>query len=190
MFGDRICVGKLLLGVVASTAPLLVANDDQAKNTPREDSDAVKKVSHPHRVRLGGISVGASYSHFSGPYWGSPYYWGPYGYSPLFWNSFGPYYAPFFDVYSPFLYHPGYYNGFLRGPNMGEVRLHTELKAAEVFLDGAYAGVAENLKSMWLEPGAYNLEVKAGDREAFSRRIYVLSGKTLRIDAATPEVKP
>src|SRR5262249_27843358 len=89
MFGKRVCVGRLLLSVVASTAPLLLADDDQAKNAPRDNSGAVK-VSHPRRVRLGGISFGASYSHFSGPYWGWPYSCGPYGYRPLFWNAYGP----------------------------------------------------------------------------------------------------
>src|SRR5262249_21853906 len=152
------------------------------------------KVSHPRRIRLGGISFGASYSHFSGPYWGWPYYCGPYGYRPLFWNAYGPYCAPFFDLYGPglALYHPGFYSGFAYGAGMGEVRLRTDLKDAEVFLDGAYAGVAENLKRMWLQPGAYNLEVKAQSRTPFDRRIYVLSGKTLRIEAAlpnAPEVK-
>jgi hypothetical protein len=55
-------------------------------------------------------------------------------------------------------------------------------------LDGAYAGKAGDLKSMWLDPGAYQFEVRQDSRTAFSRKIYVLSGKTLRIDVkeATP----
>ena len=185
MFKKGIGVGKLLLGLVACTAPLVATNDEQSKTPPRDDSKDVK-VSHPSRIRLGGISVGASYSRFSGPYWGWPYSCGPYGYRPLFWNAYGPYCAPFFDLYSPFLYHSGYYSGFPRGPNMGEVRLHSDSKRAEVFLDEAYAGVAEDLKSIWLEPGAYNLEVRADRGATFSRRIYVLSGKTLKIEA-TPQ---
>jgi hypothetical protein len=123
-------------------------------------------------IRLAGISVGVGYSHFSGPYYGYPY-----------WSGWGPYYSPFWDFYSPWMY-PGFYNGFAQGPGMGEVKLKAESASAEVFLDGAYAGTADRLKSMWLEPGAYTLEVKADGRTAFSRRIYVLSGKSLRIDAA------
>lgn len=182
----KVWLAKLLLGLLVSFTPVVANNEDQKKTPPGDDSPAVK-VSHPGRVRLGGISVGAFYSHFSGPYYGS-YSCGPYGYRPLFWNAWGPYCSPFFDLYMP-LYHPGYYTGFFRGPNMGEVRLQTSSKKDEVFLDGAYAGPAEKLKSMWLEPGVYNLEVRADSRASFSRRIYVLSGKTLRIDA-TQEVKP
>jgi hypothetical protein len=35
---------------------------------------------------------------------------------------------------------------------------------------------------MWLDSGAYNLEVKS-DGRSFAKRIYVLTGKTLKIDA-------
>ena len=179
--------GRLLL-LLACFTPLIAADEDQSKTKTRDDASSVQ-YSHPSRFRLGGISVGASYSHFSGPFYG-PYYCGPYGYRPLFWNSFGPYCSPFFDLYaySPIGY-PGYYPGFARGPNMGEVKLHADDKKAEVFVNGAYAGVAEDLKSMWLEPGAYDLEVRVANRAPFNRRVYVLSGKTLKIDA-TQEYKP
>jgi hypothetical protein len=117
------------------------------------------------RVRLGGVSVGAGYSYAPGfwPYY--PAFWGPYGF-------YGP------------VFHPGYYDGFVYRENMGEVRLRVEPERAEVFLDGAYAGTARERKSMWLAPGAYLLEVKADGRAAYSRKVYVLSGKSLRIDAA------
>src|SRR4029077_1247944 len=48
---------------------------------------------------------------------------------------------------------------------------------------GAYAGTADRLKSMWLDPGAYDLTVSAKDRESFHQRVYVLSGKSLKITA-------
>jgi hypothetical protein len=119
------------------------------------------------QVKLGTISVGASYSRFSGPgYYGYPY---PYGYDPWFW--------------SPYFYHPGYFQGFHQALDKGEVRLRAEPKA-DVYLDDAYAGLAGNLRSIWLKPGAYNLSVRAPDRARFERRIYVLTGKTLRINAA------
>jgi hypothetical protein len=124
-------------------------------------------------LRLGGIAVGGGYAHYSGPFgfypigYGWPGYW-TWGYLPL--------------------YYPGYYSGYARGPNMGEVKLEGASKTAEVFLNGAYAGPARKLKSMWLDPGAYDLEVRSG-QTSLARRIYVLSGKTLRISAAL-EPKP
>ena len=108
------------------------------------------------RIRLTGLSVSAGYSH--GIY--------PYHYDPLFFGAF---------------FHPGFYNGFSYAPALGEVRLRTPEKTGAVYLDGAYAGELSKLKHMWLEPGAYNIAVRNGDRAIFERRIYVLTGKTLEL---------
>jgi hypothetical protein len=139
------------------------------------------------RVRLGGVSFGAGYSHFSGfPYGGSPYGGWPYyrgAYDLLFYPSYG---------WLGGFVHPGYYRDYRQGAGMGQVKLRTEDKLAPVYLDGGYAGVAKDLKTIWLTPGAYDLELRT-DNESFSRRIYVLSGKTVRVDAEltpTQEKRP
>ena len=94
--------------------------------------------------------------------------WG-YGYwhDPFFY-SYGPYYGPY-----------GTYHG-----NQGEVKLDTKVKDADVFVDGAYAGKSGKLKSMWLQPGAHDLDVRAPNGERFAQRIYVLTGKTIHIRPA------
>ena len=78
---------------------------------------------------------------------------------------------------------------------MGEVQLTALPGKAEIYLDGAYAGTAQNLKRIWLDPGAYDLSVIAQNCAPFHKRIYVLSGKRLKVSAPlTPqeptEVKP
>src|SRR5262245_30748302 len=93
------------------------------------------------KVRLAGITVGAGYAHYSGRY--------------CCW--YGPGLYPYGGFYDPFFYHPYFGTGFAQGPDMGQVKLQTFSKDAEVYLDGAYAGVAGDLKSMWLKPGAYDL---------------------------------
>ena len=119
------------------------------------------------RIRLGSVSVSGSY--ISGPGW-YPYY----GY-------YGRYlYDPFF--YSPYV-HPGLYTGFAYRADMGEVKLTASDQDASVYIDGAYAGPANKLKTLWLEPGAYNLELRDTSGQRFERRIYVLTGKTLQIRA-------
>lgn len=123
-------------------------------------------VTKPARVRLGGFAVGAGYSHFSGPgYFG----YRPYLYDPWFYGGFSDF------------YHPGYYGGYLRGPDMGEVKLSGVPHDAEIFLDGGFAGDAHHLKSMWLRPGKYVLEVR-DHGNTFSKTIYVLTGKTIRVE--------
>ena len=77
---------------------------------------------------------------------------------------------------------------------MGEVKLLTTQKEAEVYLNGAYAGIVQDLKSIWLEPGVYDLEINGSDNLTFKKRIYVLSGKSVKITpdllSERQEVKP
>lgn len=155
-------MSKVLAAVVLASALAVPADDSKPKT----------------KIRLGAISVGAGYAHHSGPYYGYPYY--PYyrpAWMPWLWDA---YWTP---AYMHPFYHPAYYTGFARGADKGEVRLVAEPKHAEVYLDGAYAGTAGDLRSMWLNPGAYNLEVRAAGREKFEKRIYVLTGKTLKLEA-------
>ena len=153
------------LALITATAFLF-----PAMATEDEDNDKPRR-----RVRLGGVVIGAGYSNWSGPFyprWG--YY--PGVWAPGYWGLYSPWYDPFYMAWL----HPGFYNGFAQQPNMGEVKLKLDEKDAGVFLDSAYAGTAAKLRTMWLQPGAYTLEVRSGDR-MFRRRIYVLSGKTLEL---------
>jgi hypothetical protein len=161
----------------ASDKPSGDRNDSQKSSNKDESNVTVQ----PHRrIRLAGVAVGAGFTRFSGPAYGPWGYYAPWAYSLWGYPYFG---------YDPYFYHPFFGTGFARGPGMGEVRLRTEPKTAEVFIDGAYAGTVADLKTLWLEPGAYNIEVRSSD-EKFQRRIYVLSGKTLRIDARLQPAGP
>ena len=64
------------------------------------------------------------------------------------------------------------------------MKIQTSHKTAWVYLDGALAGRADHLRSMWLDPGVYKFEVRDGDR-SYVQRIYVLTGKTLKL---TPDL--
>jgi hypothetical protein len=120
-------------------------------------------------VRLGTVSIGAGYGYFSGPYW--PGYWGGFYPGPFY----GPWLAPWYG--DPF-YAPVY---LLPQPDKGQVNLQTPDKNAEVYLDGAFAGTASDLKKFWLAPGVYQLEVRAAGVAPQEKRIYVLTGKTLKL---------
>lgn len=141
------------------------------KNSAKDDdnSDHGRKL----HVRLGTISVGAGY--FSGPFFGPFWAYGFYPYSlayaPFFYTSF---YAPFSGPY--------YAGGFGYTPDRGEVKLRVNPKTAQVFVDGAYAGTVNRLNNIWLDSGAYNLSISAPGHEPYEQRIYVLSGKSLKIN--------
>jgi len=138
------------------------------------DDDGEKRRRMP-RVRLGGVMVNAGYTRWSGGGFG-PWGWGPYSY----WGS--PWmYGGFYGAV-PFMMMPG----FAWGPDKGEVKLSSANRDAEVYIEGAFAGTASRLKSMWLDPGVYNIEVRpAGSKggDGFQKKIYVLSGKVMRLEA-------
>lgn len=94
-----------------------------------------------------------------GPYWGS--YWGPY---------WGPYWgagwwAPVYDRYA----------------NTGEIKLDTRVRDAQVFINGAYLGLAHDNKTIHLRPGAYKIEVREPGRQPYTESVYVTLGKTLHV---------
>jgi hypothetical protein len=105
--------------------------EESTKNTPKQK--------HHINVRFGGITVGAGYTHFSGPY--DPY--GPFGYYPYGWSYASLLWNPFWPGYPALLPHLAY------SSDKGEIKLTTDLKNADVYIDGAYAGSAFRLKSMW-----------------------------------------
>jgi hypothetical protein len=145
-----------------------------AKKEKSEKNDSGSSGDRKLHLRLGAIALGAGYSHFSGPAY---YPYGPYPLSP-FGSEYSALWFPYWWNY-PF-FAPSY---FAYGSDKGEVRLAAEPKTAGVYLDRAYAGTANHLRNIWLEPGAYDLSLAATGREDFHQRIYVLSGKSLKITA-------
>lgn len=157
--------------------------DQSAEQTKKEeDDDATPTKTHTH-VRLGTVTVGASYTNFGHAFFG-PYYPYPYSYYPYGAFSVGAFYTPFagYPFYGPF-YYPAYGPVLKYELGKGEVKLSSlgRNKNAEVYIDNAYAGIAGKLKEMWLDPGAYDLSLKSADGSSFEKRIYVLSGKSLKI---------
>jgi hypothetical protein len=92
------------------------------------------------------------------------------GFAPMGWYGYGygPYYGPY-----------GAYYGV---PNVGQVKLDTHVKDAQVFVDGAYAGTAGKLKTMWMRPGTYTIEMRAPGLPQFAEKIYVVAGKTVHVE--------
>jgi hypothetical protein len=113
-------------------------------------------------VRLGTISVSAGYGYYSGPVWFG--YYPPFFYDP--WIGYSYFASPVYLVPQP---------------DKGQVSLQSSYKDAEVYLDNAYAGTAGALKKFWVAPGVYDLEVRPKDHPPKKKRIYVLTGKTLKV---------
>lgn len=196
------CLGVLLLLLVCTSALVSAQQADQrnsaAAPTASDSNPAASKSQTPQkkandgfdrpsghgpRVRLGGIAVSGSYTHYSGFY---PY---PFAYDPFYYPfsavSMSMFWHPFWGYYPPF-YPDGYFGP---GNAKGELKLTGAPKDASVYVNGAYAGTVAHLKSFWLEPGAYDLAVTTADGRRFQQRVYMLTGKTLKLEAK-PMEKP
>ncbi len=107
----------------------------------------------PGRFGGGRIAIVPSFGYWG---WYSPFYYGPY------W---------------PYGYYPDTYS------NMGEIKLKTNMKDAQVYINGAYAGTAGKLKSIYLNPKDYNLEIRVPGRAPYVKQVYVLPRKTITVEA-------
>ena len=103
-------------------------------------------------------------------------------------SGFGWGYSPYWGPNYPY----GYY-GYR--PATGALKFDTKVKDAEVYIDGAYAGTVGKLKTMYLRPGSYDIEVRAPGRTQFDKKVYVAAGKTLHLNPelsvqAQPQAQP
>jgi len=120
--------------------------DDQTAAAPKMDPKD-KRDTKPQQkihVRLGTVLFGLGYSYFSGPYYYPYRVFGfyPYGvaYPALFCD-------PFWCAY-PSLLNPAYSGSLAYAEDKGQVKLTADPKTAEVYIDGGYAGGADQSKTV------------------------------------------
>jgi hypothetical protein len=119
------------------------------------------------------IGVGLGYPYYYG-YYGYPYY-GGYGY------SYGGYYPAGYPAY-------GYGGGYIvpGGAAYGGIRIQGAPRDAEVYVDGAYAGVVDDYDGVFqrldLEPGSHEIEIRTQGRP-LTYDVNVTPGQTVTLHA-------
>jgi PEGA domain len=93
-----------------------------------------------------------------------PQVWFGYGWQNPFWGPY-PYYQPY---------------AYAR-PNTGKVKLETNAKDAEVYINGSYAGTVGDLKSIPLKSGSYTIELREPGGRQYQEKVYVVPGKTIHL---------
>ena len=129
----------------------------QAGKAPKGDARAAST-----RLRLGLVGLGAGYG------WYDPFLWGGLGY-----GAFCPY---------PTLWPNGYWLAANPSPPPGTARLRVTPPQARVTIDSAFAGTVEELRDLRLPPGAYLVQFDLEGFQTQQQKVYVLSGKTMRLD--------
>ena len=110
-------------------------------------------------MALAPMTASAARVFVGGPVFGAGFY-GPY---------WGPYWGPAY-AYGP--------------AGLGEVKIDTKSKDAQVFVNGAFAGTTKDAKTMHLAPGSYNIEVRHAGEPVLSQQVFVAAGKTLHLHPA------
>lgn len=102
------------------------------------------------------------------PYWGYPYWDYPYGYGY-------PYGASYYSV-------------------AGDVKTKVTPKQAEVYIDGYYAGVADNFDGAFQElhtsPGGHAVTLRLDGYRTVTENIYVRPGSTYKLTEKMEKLAP
>lgn len=84
---------------------------------------------------------------------------------------------PFFEYPYPYTYEPEYMS-----QNFGYVKIKTDLKDANVYVDGGFADPIKKAKKFALRPGNHEIELRDSDgRTLFREKVAVLVGKTTEL---------
>lgn len=115
-----------------------------------------------------------------GGYYGRPGYydyWWPYGF-------YGYGYYGYYGYYGNYGYAP-YSRGYRHYSDAGAVRVKVEPKKARVYVDGYYAGIADDFdglfQRLYLAPGRHQIVLRLEGYRSQSFRVYVPLGHTIKI---------
>jgi hypothetical protein len=155
------------------------------------DSSASSHTSRPPtgpQLRHPRAGTGTGYRHqghgYYNPYYYDPYYYGFYGYG---------WYSPFYWGYGPgyYGYGPGYgygYSGSQRYSSSyraGQVRVQVQPSQTRVYVDGYYAGVADDFDGLFqrlnVSAGAHDISLRLDGHRTFNVKVYVPLDDTIKL---------
>jgi hypothetical protein len=155
-----------------------------SSTTSGSDHSAVPRSDAERRHPRPGTGTGDHYygngnGHYYAPYYyGRQYYYD--GYDPFFYGYYG--YSPFY--YSgAYGYAPSYYSGRYR--DSGSVRVMAEPEQTRVYVDGYYAGIADDFDGIFqrlsIPPGRHEIALKLDGYRSHTFRVYVPVDDTIKI---------
>ena len=128
-----------------------------------------------------------------GYYPGHPIYpgypgWGWGGYRPAYWSYWWPYGSSSWgwgSMYGGAPWGAGATYTYVQ-PDRGDVRVFVDPSETRVYVDGYYAGVADDFDGLFqrlhVAPGRHEISLKLAGHKAHRVRVYVGSGATLELD--------
>ena len=100
--------------------------------------------------------------------------------------------SPWFGIWGPAFYPYGAYA--FGGPSTADVRVQVVPKETEVFVDGYYAGTADDFdgvfQSLELEEGAYHIEIVAPGFAPLQFDVRIMPGRKITYRGDLPHSRP
>lgn len=139
---------------------------------------------HP-RAGTGHGPLRHHYGYYGRPYYPSRAYWGYGGYPYFdFYGGYGYYGAPYHGGYYGGGYGGGYYRSYYRRDS-GAVRVLVDPSETRVFVDGYYAGTADEFDGLFqrlhVSPGRHEIALKLEGYRSHRMRVYVPYDGTLKL---------
>jgi hypothetical protein len=112
---------------------------------------------------------------FYDPVWGYPYYYGAY---------------PYYDRY------PYYYGEPIYGVDrtVGDIKTEVKPKETEIYVDGYYAGVADNFDGVFqrlhTSPGGHEITLRLDGYRTITQNVYVAGGSTTKVTGTLEKLAP
>jgi hypothetical protein len=87
-----------------------------------------------------------------------------------------------FDPFFPYYVYPYPYAPYYMYRNYGEVKIETNRKYSDVYIDGGYAVTIKKSKKFALRPGTHDIELRNSDGVTFyQQRVTVMVGETTKL---------
>jgi PEGA domain len=154
------------------------SSSDSSRYSPQDLTPAQRR--HPRA----GTGTGGRQHYGNGGYY-NPYY---YPYNNYYWNwglgwhyGYSPYFYGGGYGYDPYFYNHRYYSSY----RTGSVRVMVEPSQTRVYVDGYYAGVADDFDGLFqrlnLSPGKHEVAFKLEGHRSFKVKVYVPLDQTVKV---------
>lgn len=149
----------------------------EARSGPAPSAHDRARLERHHVIRGSRVIPGAAFG-FYDPFWASPYYYGRY-----------PYY------YGGYPY-PYYYSGpnYVYDETVGDIRTQVKPKDAEIYVDGYYAGTADDFDGIFqrlhTEAGGHSITIRLDGYRTVTQNVYVSPGSTTDVKLSLEKLAP
>lgn len=152
----------------------------QARSGPAPSAHDRARLERHHVIRGSRVIPRAAFG-FYDPFWRSPYYYGAYPYP---YSYYGGYPSPYYYGTPNYVY----------DDTVGDIRTQVKPKDAEIYVDGYYAGTADDFDGIFqrlhTEAGGHSITIRLDGYRTVTQNVYVSPGSTTDVKLSLEKLAP